>query len=789
MKSNAKYRLSGSTYIEPLVNQWPAWSYLMSPIPASLHLLDYQLKIMASYLENPAVHVAASKDPALVAGPFMNIPVSRKHEVRTLLEETRKKQAGNIELAHAFMEFSSRLAREAKGCSLEPYYARIPELLRGYVELVYDYHDRPSVRVLEKLLYDSEFYDPALQSFRFGLMKNDSSRTFILNTPRLLEPNELDWKLPFNSALADELFKLDLQPQSLDHILDVINGASVSAESILPFLSEEPIARPGTWKEKRVRIRYFGHACVLVEWNGVSVLTDAYIPVHPLEGGVERFSFRDLPEKIDFVVITHNHQDHYVFESLLRLRHRMGCLVVPKSYGILYGDLSLKILSQKLGFGNVVEMDTLDSIPLPDGEIIGMPFFGEHADLAHGKIAYVVRCGKEQMLFAADSDCLDRKMYERVRKSIGPVQTAFLSVENVGAPLSWVNGPLLPAQPRTEIEQQRRYHACDCERALDLMEALESKRLYSYAMGLEPWMEHLLGLNMTEDSEQWQQSVRILAAARGRGFWTSERLFGCKAFHLDDPTAASADGGTELRLCHWKQQLSGAQHVQVGAETMWPAGADPQQSLEQLSLDSDVEEFIAGDTKTRVAAFAIAAFLCSLTSRTDQEDFVLAFCMRDAESIHYLPLRVDISGNPSFDALHSRVQRVISGALEYELPPQRMLELARETFGNQDPSCVTMGCVVRSDDGADGKSPATGAEWSDLCNIEIQIDHTRTPGVQLKFDASVFDKSVVSELTQNFSESIQQGIRNPTQHLSELSLSLQARMASAMQETEAQFSF
>ena len=71
------------------------------------------------------------KDPALVAGPFMNIPVSRKDEIRTLLEETQKKQAGNLELARVFMEFSSRLAREAEGNSLEPYYARVPELLRG----------------------------------------------------------------------------------------------------------------------------------------------------------------------------------------------------------------------------------------------------------------------------------------------------------------------------------------------------------------------------------------------------------------------------------------------------------------------------------------------------------------------------------------------------------------------------------------------------------------------------------------------------------------------------------
>jgi L-ascorbate metabolism protein UlaG (beta-lactamase superfamily) len=590
--------------------------------------------------------------------------------------------------------------------------------------------------------------------------------------------------------LADELFKLDLQPQSLDHILDVLSGMSMNEDSVLPFLSDQPIARPAPWKEKRVRVRYFGHACVLVEWNGVCVLTDAYIPVHPLAGGVERFSFNDLPEKIDYVVITHNHQDHYVFESLLRLRHRIGCLVVPKSYGLLYGDLSLRVLSQKLGFRNVIEMDTLDSIPLPDGEIIGIPFFGEHADFAHGKIAYVVRCGKEQMLFAADSDCLDRKMYERVRKSIGPVQTAFLSVENVGAPLSWVNGPLLPQQPRPEIEQQRRYHACDCERALELMDALRSKRLYSYAMGLEPWMEHLLGLNMTEDSEQWKESERILTAARGRGFWTAERLFGRKTLHLETPAQTLEDGSTDVdsRAAHWKRQLQGARYFQLSAASQAPFG-DDREVLNKLSLPGKVEHAVAGKPPIAFAAFSIAALLSSLCPWTEQEDFVVAVAMKGGDGVQYFPLRIDISGDPSFNALLARIENAITGALLYELKPTRMLELAKELFGKTSASEVRIGFEFEtSNDDSNNNQSSVSAEWSALSDLEVQARQS-DPSFSFKFNGLALDEALSRQLAENFLESMRQGAAGPEQHLSQINQALQAVAGPVGEDVEAEFSF
>src|SRR5688572_31577059 len=40
---------------------------------------------------------------------------------------------------------------------------------------------------------------------------------------------------------------------------------------------------------------------------------------------------------------------------------------------------------------------------------------GEHADLAHGKTGYVIRLSQQKILIGADSDCLDKRIYENVR--------------------------------------------------------------------------------------------------------------------------------------------------------------------------------------------------------------------------------------------------------------------------------------------------------------------------------------------------------------------------------------
>lgn len=544
MSKGNLYRLADSTVVEPLVNSWFAWSHTIAPVASSMHLLGYQLSIMQSYLNDPRAHVIACQNPKLSSGPFLNVSEDRVHEVKDLLANTMVAQRPNLEFAKSITEFHNYLVEQAKGLSLEPYYEQLPQTLAGYVELVYDYYNRPITRFIEGLLYETPYYNESLQSLRLFRQKDDNSRPFIMSTPRLLEKSQIDWAIPFADLQVDDLFRLDLVPQPLEHIKEILGLQSADDELLLPLLSQETITPYEAWTGTEARIRYLGHASVLIEYNGISILTDPYIATRPDYCDDDRLTYKDLPEKIDYVIITHNHHDHFCVESLLRLRHRIGVLVVPRSFGIFYGDLSLKLLAQKIGFKNVVELETLESISFPGGRITSIPFMGEHADLPHAKNGFVVRTGEKQALFAADSDCLDKRMYEHVRRTIGDIETVFLGLECVGAPLSWSCGPFFPVKPDYNCEQSRRYKGCDSQRALSLLEAVGAERIYIYAMGLEPWLEHLLGLAYDEDALQLKEARQLLIETRQRGFVEAKLLSGQCDIIL--PTEAGAAPLTQI---------------------------------------------------------------------------------------------------------------------------------------------------------------------------------------------------------------------------------------------------
>lgn len=574
MSSKPVYRLGDSTVIEPLVNRWQAWLNTLSPVTYSLHLRNYQIKLLQSYLSDPRPHADAYSKPKMRSGSFVGIPEARAAEVKQLLERTQTDQADNLRFAKEIIDFGNYLVEEAVGQSLDPYYAKMPDSLKGYAELVYDYYNRPTVRLFENLLYQSPYYRSDLQSFRLFEHKRDDARPFIMNTPRLPEPDCLDWQTPFDSPEADDLFKLDCQPQPLERISEMLRLTRADDQRLLRLLSEGAAPACEKWDGPTARIRYFGHACVLVEWKGVSILTDPYISATPSEGGAERLTYRDLPEKIDYVIITHNHHDHFCLESLLRLRHRIECLVVPRSFGFVSGDPSLKLLAKRIGFKKVIDLDALESIELPDGEIISIPFMGEHGDLPHGKTAYVIRAGTEQALFAADSDCLDTRMYRHIRRVIGPIDTVFLGMECVGAPLSWSCGPFFPFAPAPEHERTRRYKGCDSVRGMKLLEAVGAERIYIYAMGMEPWFEHLLGLAYTEDAKQIIESNKLLAEARERGFSVAERLFGKCDIHLPDAHSGQLTSRKRVEYAEPNTELQPDCNVYAGSVTGGSSLAD-----------------------------------------------------------------------------------------------------------------------------------------------------------------------------------------------------------------------
>lgn len=541
MDNHKLYRFASSTTAEPLINSWPIWSDLLSPVPYSLHVANYQLPLLRSYVDDPASHEEAAGNPELAGAPFANVPARRHQEMRQFLEATEREHVDSIELAEALNGFYDELVKTAKGQCLDEFYGKLPPPLRGRVELVYDYNCNPIVRTLENFFYESPLYKPHLQSLRLLEQKTDSSRPFFLNTPRLSEPDHVAWQVPFDREEIDMLFETDLTPRPVGFLRELMGLKERDEKVLTALLTSEATAPSAEWNDEAVRIRYFGHACVLVQTGGVSILTDPWVSPRSSDGSLDHYSFDDLPQKIDFAVVTHGHHDHFVPETLLRLRKRIGCLIVPHASGIFHADTSLRLAAQRLGFSHVVEVDPLDRISFGHGEIIAAPFFGEHADLAHCKSGYVVHAGGRQILFAADSNCVDGVLYRNLRQSIGDVDTVFLGMECVGAPLSWLYGALMPFRLPRNLDQSRRTKACDADAALTMLTELGSSQAYVYAMGAEPWLEFRMGLGCSEESEQKTEAERFVGLCRHRGV-AAQRLFAQHEIVLPAAAHASVAG-------------------------------------------------------------------------------------------------------------------------------------------------------------------------------------------------------------------------------------------------------
>lgn len=530
MRSNQEFYLRPNVVAEPLVDRWYAWSHLISPATAAMNITHRHLKIMQSFVNAPQVHVAAVANPAMLGGPFINHSSDRAPEIRALIAKTKHDRAHMIAFAEAIQQLDEMLRTRADGHSFNPLYPCVPELLRGYVELVYDLSNQPSFRLIEPLLYHSPFYDVTAQSLMLSLISQDD-RPFVLSTPRLDNDTSVHLPIPFASEAIDDLFAMKRTPRPFGYIKDRLGLSDGDDTLFESFLTEKRPEPYEAYTGGGVRWRYFGHACILVETKQVSILTDPVLS-YTFESKIPRYGYEDLPEVIDYVLITHNHQDHIMFETILQLRHRIKCVVVPRCTGGALQDPSLKLLLQRIGFANVIELDEIETLAAGGVAITGLPFLGEHADLdIRCKLAYLVRLGRHSLIFAADSCNIEPKVYEHVQRLVGDVDVLFLGMECDGAPLSWIYGPLITRRVQRTMDQSRRLSGSDYEKGIDIVRRFNCEQVYVYAMGQEPWLNYVMSKKYTETSSPIIESNALLADCEAHGI-VAERLFGEKEILL-----------------------------------------------------------------------------------------------------------------------------------------------------------------------------------------------------------------------------------------------------------------
>lgn len=529
------YYLKLNVALEALVDRWYAWSHIVSPATAAMNIKERHLKIMESYIKNPKIHAAAVQNPKMLGGPFIDYEGGRIDEIKDLYDDTLSRRSDLLEFADAIIELNELLQKEAKGYSLNSLYDKVPDILKGYVELIYDLNNNPNFRLFEYLLYQSKYYDEKAQSVSLQLVEADDSRSFVLSTPRLNDDNLIHLDIPFKSPVIDELFKMKKVPGNYHAIAEKL-GLSGKEEALFKqFFTKEAPAQFKEYKGSGVRTRYFGHACVLVETSKISILVDPVISYDGYETDVNRYTMNDLPEVIDYVLITHNHQDHILLETLLQLRHRIKNIIVPSSGKGSLQDPSLKLMFNIIGFKNVIELDDMESVDMGDCTITGIPFLGEHSDLdVRSKLCYHIALHNDlKILFVADSCNVESTIYKKIHEILGDVDVLFLGMECDGAPLTWLYGPLMPEKLERDKDLSRRLAGCDFEQGKSLVDIYNPKNVFVYAMGLEPWLVFISSIKYTDESRPIVESNRLIHECLSRGI-DAERLFGEKTIEYNN---------------------------------------------------------------------------------------------------------------------------------------------------------------------------------------------------------------------------------------------------------------
>ena len=265
MHSNNGVFLKPQVKIEPLTCGWYVWPHLIAPAQLAMNLNFRLLPLMHSFVTNPAAHLAASSDPKMYGGPFMSLAMEDVPRVKRLMEETRQRCARLLTFAVDLKRFTGLLEAEATGFSLNGFYARLPQSLRGLVECVYDASDRSQVRLFESLLYDEGLVSGTQEIFLQLVGERD--RHFFMSTPRLDCGNSLRFEMTFSDKRLDVLASMRTQARPFKEIADLFAVSEEAASAFAELFTSTPPAVNGAarYSGDGVRMRYFGHACVLLQ--------------------------------------------------------------------------------------------------------------------------------------------------------------------------------------------------------------------------------------------------------------------------------------------------------------------------------------------------------------------------------------------------------------------------------------------------------------------------------------------------------------------------------------------
>lgn len=192
---------------------------------------------------------------------------------------------------------------------------------------------------------------------------------------------------------------------------------------------------------------WMGHSTILMNLDGVTVLADpVFHNASPIPGTVTPFEMEhkttitDLPEKIDVVIISHDHYDHLDYKAIQKLDDRVGTFLVPlglKAHLERWGVDESKI--QEKDWKQSVKFKTLTFTMTPARHFSGRGLFNRYSTLW---CSWVIKSSKLNVFFNGDSGYFGE--FKEIGKQYGPFDIAF--IENGAYDKDWSEIHMMPEE-------------------------------------------------------------------------------------------------------------------------------------------------------------------------------------------------------------------------------------------------------------------------------------------------------------------------------------------------------
>lgn len=173
---------------------------------------------------------------------------------------------------------------------------------------------------------------------------------------------------------------------------------------------------------------WFGHSSYLIHWNGLNVLVDPVLSGYaaPVSFLIKAFLGSDVYKphhmpKIDVLILTHNHYDHFDYKTLKQLAPNAAVVVTPSRVKRSLGGIELKGRHVELGWWNSAQLfDMVEITCTPARHFSGRGLVRNNSLWC----SYVLQLGNHRLFIGGDSGY--DKHFEEIGNAFGSIDTAML---------------------------------------------------------------------------------------------------------------------------------------------------------------------------------------------------------------------------------------------------------------------------------------------------------------------------------------------------------------------------